>query len=186
MLFARRFQVWIVAALIALTVFSVPGVATAAPTTLTFVPVDDATIRESRPTRNYGSSSVLEVDASSRKDVLLGFDVTGVASATITSVTLRLYNVDSSSSGGDFAIVTDTSWTEGTVTWANAPAADGGTLGSLGSVSSGNWYELDVTPLVTGDGPVSIRISSTNSNGADYSSKEHSNGNAPELVIVTE
>ncbi|HRV90966.1 MAG TPA: metallophosphoesterase, partial [Anaerolineae bacterium] len=44
--------------------------------------------------------------------------------------------------------------------------------------------ELDGTPLVTGDGPVSVRISSTISNGTDYSSKENDNGNAPELVVT--
>ena len=153
---------------------------------LTLFPVDDATVRESLPTNNYGSSPALEVDGSSIKDVLMSFDVSGIGSSSITSATLRLYAVDSSSDGGNFFAVTDTTWNETSVTWATAPPGDGGALGSLGSVTSGNWYELDVTALITGDGKVSIRVSSTNSNGADYASKEDSSGNIPELVIVTQ
>lgn len=148
---------------------------------LTFTPSDDATIREKGKNRNYGSTDSLEVDLKSRKDFLLRFDVSGIGSATITGVTLRLFAIDSSSKGGDFH-VTDTNWNEDTVAWRTAPPP-GVLLGSLGDVESGSWYELDVTPLVTGDGPASLRVSSTNSNGADYSSKENSDGNMPALII---
>jgi hypothetical protein len=41
-----------------------------------------------------------------------------------------------------------------------------------------------VTSLVTGDGPVSIRVDSTSNNGVDYSSKENSNNNAPQLIVT--
>lgn len=155
-----------------------------AATTLTSTPTDDATIRESRPTANYGARPNLEVDADSRKDVLLRFDVSGVGGASVTNAKLRLYAIDGSSFGGEFFKMNESNWSEGTVTWASAPPGDGGSLGSLGSVSPGTWYELDVTSLVAGDGPVSIRINSTNSNGADYASKENSAGFAPELVVT--
>ena len=158
----------------------------AGPPVVTFAPSDDATIRASRPAQNFGGRTSLEVDASSQKDVLLRFDVSGVGSSTVTSVTLRVFNVDNSPAGGTFTIVSDSGWSEDAVTWANAPAGDGAVLGSLGSVSAGTWYDVDVTPLVTGDGPVSIRISSGNSNGADYASKEHGNGSAPELIVATQ
>jgi len=55
-------------------------------------------------------------------------------------------------------------------------------LASLGAVSVNTWYEVDVTSLVTGDGTYSLRISSTSTNGADYSSKEGTN--PPELVLT--
>jgi len=55
-------------------------------------------------------------------------------------------------------------------------------LASLGAVSVNTWYEVDVTSLVTGDGTYSLRISSTSTNGADYSSKE--GAHAPELVLT--
>lgn len=155
------------------------------PPMMTFLATDDATIRESKPTRNYGARTSLEVDADSRKDTLIRFDVSGVGSSSVLSATLRLFNIDRSSFGGDFWIVTDPGWSQDTVTWANAPAGDGGFLGSLGSVSAGTWYEIDVTALVTGDGAVSIRITSDNRNGADYASTENSNGNAPQLIVTT-
>ena len=150
---------------------------------LTFGPTDDATIRQSNSTTNYGSASNLEIDSDSAKDTLLRFEISGVGSSPVGNVTLRLYNIDNSSVGGHFYAMSNTSWSENTVTWDTAPPADGALLASLGSVNSGNWYDIDVTGLVTGDGPVSIRINSTNSNGADYSSKENGNGNAPELIV---
>jgi len=154
-----------------------------APSVLTFTPTDDAYIKESSPTSNYNGSTI-NVDASSKKDGLLRFNVSGIGAQSIASVTLRLYVVDSSPIGGEFYKMTDTNWSEATVTWSTAPLGDGGLLASLGEVFSGNWYEIDLTPLVTGNGIVSLRITSTDSNGVDYASKENANGFAPELIIV--
>jgi hypothetical protein len=80
--------------------------------------------------------------------------------------------------------MTDSAWSEEMVTWETAPASDGGLIGSLGEVDAGNWYEFDVSSLVTGDGVVSIRVSSPNSNGADYSSKEGENVFVPQLIVT--
>lgn len=151
---------------------------------LTFVPTDDATIRQTSPTRNFGSRTSLEVDGSSPKDTLMRFDVSGIGGSSVASAVLRVYVTDRSPVGGNFFIANDSSWNEGTVTWQNSPSA-GASLGSLGSVVSGTWYEVDVTAAVSGDGPLSVRVSSTNGNGADYASKEHNSGNAPQLVIVS-
>ena len=49
---------------------------------------------------------------------------------------------------------------------------------------AGNWYEIDVTSAVTGDGLVSIRASSSSTNGTDYNSKEGAAGFAPQLVVT--
>ena len=70
------------------------------------------------------------------------------------------------------------------MTWNNAPVADAAALASLGTVAAGSWYEVNVTPLVTGDGAVSLRVTSGSSNGADYSSKEGAAGFAPQLVVT--
>lgn len=153
------------------------------PSTLSFAPTDDATIRENRPDRNLGADDVVEADNSPVKHSLIRFDVAGVGGGTITSATLRLYVVDSSSYGGTFVGMTDSNWSESTVTWANAPLGDGGTVATLGKVSRNAWIEVDVTAAVLGDGPFSLRIASIVKNGVDYTSKEHASGNAPELVI---
>ncbi len=153
----------------------------------TFTPVADTTIRISDRDRNYGNGPTLEVDGDSKKDTLLRFRVTdvGTSSDNIQKAVLRLYATNGSPFGGKFVQVNNNTWKESTVTWNNAPPANGISLGSLGDVDAGQWYELDVTQLISGDGRFSIRISSSNSNGADYASRENSNGKAPKLIVTT-
>jgi hypothetical protein len=57
-------------------------------------------------------------------------------------------------------------------------------LASLGAVQPGVWYEFDVTTLVRADGLVSMDLTSTSSNGADYSSREATASHQPQLVIT--
>jgi hypothetical protein len=86
--------------------------------------------------------------------------------------------------GGEFH-GTGLSWQESTVTWETAPAADPLTVSALGPVTAGNWYEVDVTPLVTGDGALALRVTSTSADGADYSTKEGPAELVPRLLVVT-
>jgi len=72
----------------------------------------------------------------------------------ITSAKLRLYDVDPASKGGNFYLVSDNSWQDGIITWNNAPVALTNLLASLGSVSVNNWYEVDLTSFITGDGTI--------------------------------
>lgn len=149
--------------------------------TLTFAPTDDAYVTADSPDTNFGSATTLQVDNSPVKNFLIKFSVTGTGTSKVTSAGLRLFVVDPSDSGGDFYLAVAT-WNEGTVTWNNAPGITGNIVASLGSVSSGVWYEVDITSIVTGDGIVSIRVISRSSNGADYSSSEGTN--APQLIVA--
>ncbi|HLO34186.1 MAG TPA: DNRLRE domain-containing protein [Anaerolineales bacterium] len=153
------------------------------PAIITFAPIADAEIQSGAPTSNFGSSTQFVVDNSPIKNALLKFNVSGIGTRTILSVKLRLYCLDPSPFGGEFHRVADTSWGEGTVTWNIAPTADPGILGTLNAVAVGNWYEVDVTPLVNGDGTYSLRVNSTSGDGAAFSSKEGSF--APQLVVST-
>ena len=157
----------------------------AAPTVLTFTPTADSWVESDTPTTNYGSNTVIGTDNSPVKRLLLKFDVSGVVGRQVTSARLRLYCVNASNAGGIFHRVTATGWTEGGVNWNNAPAGDAALLGQLGSVALNTWYDMDVTPLVTGDGTVSLDATSTSSDGADYSSKEGAAGLAPQLIVTT-
>ena len=152
------------------------------PMSITFTPTDDATIREVRPDRNYNRDT-FEADNSPVKHGLIRFHVIGVGSQPIAKVTLRVFVTDSSSYGGTFTDVMDPNWNETTVTWNNAPLGDGGIVAIVNDVSRDTWIEIDVTGWITGDGPVSLRISSFANNGVDYASKEHASGNTPELII---
>ncbi len=149
---------------------------------LVFKPTDDASVLADFPTMNFGKDTTLQTDLSSLENFLLRFSVTGVSSGKVTSAKLRLFNVNPSIKGGDFHRVGNNNWTETTITWNNGPAADTSVLASLGAVSTGIWYEVDLTALIGGDGVFSIRVTSTSSDGADYSSKEGTN--PPELVVT--
>jgi RHS repeat-associated protein len=145
-------------------------------------PLDDATIQNANPTTNYGSATTLLVDNSPIRNFLLKFEVSGINGNSVVSAKLRLYNSDGSDVGGRFYPVADNSWQEETVTWNTAPAAGTPLIDTLGTVSPGNWYEVDVTSLITEDGTYSLRVSSTSTNGADFSSKE--GANPPQLIIT--
>jgi hypothetical protein len=97
-----------------------------------------------------------------------------VGGRTVRSAKLRLNCTNLSNVGGVFARVADSNWSEATVTWSTAPAA-GTTIATLGAVAVGNWYEVDLTSFITGDGTYTIRVSSTSADGADYFSKEGTN-----------
>jgi hypothetical protein len=154
------------------------------PTNLTFLPAADADIQSGTPTTNYGADTILQTDNSPVKSFLLKFSISGLTGQHITSARLRLFNVDASGKGGDFYRVNDNSWQENTVTWNNAPAPDTTLLASLGAVQVNTWYEIDLTSLITAAGTYSLRVSSTSSDGADFSSKE--GPNPPQLVVVAQ
>ena len=153
-------------------------------TTLTFGPDADTFVRADNPTAHPGTKTSLTVDNAPIKHGLLRFTVSGVGSGTIQSVKLRLFCLDTADNGGDFYRVSDNSWPEKTVNWNSQPAADLTSLASLGAVTANTWYEVDLSSLVTGDGTYSIRIASTSSNGADYSTKEGAAGFGPQLVVA--
>ena len=162
---------------------STAGAATAE--TLTFAPAADTFVALGFPGTNYGSAAGLEVDNSPVKHLLLKFTVSGIGGRTVQSAKLRLYAFDPSPSGGRFFRTASSSWSESAVTWTSAPAADPSPLAILGAVAAGAWYEVDLSSLVKADGTYSLRVTSTDTNGADYTSKEGTAGFAPRLVVTT-
>jgi chitodextrinase len=154
------------------------------PTTLIFAPSADTYVQSDLPTTNFGSAVQIVVDNSPVRNVLLKFVVSGVGTRQLVSAKLRLYCEDASGVGGVFYRVADNTWNEGTVNWNNAPTADTVSFTTLGGVAAGNWYEVDVSSLVTGDGTFSLKMVSTSSDGAYYTSKEGTAGFAPQLILT--
>jgi chitodextrinase len=156
--------------------------------TLTFPATDDATISQASPATSFGSATRLTADHSPVDDFLVKFNVTGTAGCRITSAQLRLTvgstTDDNSGHGGDFFRVTATAWSQGTVTWNTAPATTGSAVASLGAVALNTTHLITVTPLVTGDGTVTIRASNTSSDGVRYFSREGSTTQAPQLQVT--
>ncbi|MEV0005118.1 DNRLRE domain-containing protein [Micromonospora sp. NPDC050980] len=160
------------------------GAASAA--SVTFTPVADTYVQSDTAGTNYGTATQIVVDTSPTRRMFLRFTVSGV-SGTVTSAKLRLRTIsgnNGSDVGGTVRAMSSTSWSETGTTWNNQPAVDGATLGSIGSVGPGTWYEVDVTAAVTGNGTFSFGATSTSSDGAYYSARE-SGGNAPQLVVTT-
>ncbi len=159
--------------------------ASSLPTTLMFAPVADTYVQSDQPTMNFGASNQFVTDSSPIRNMYLKFAVSGIGTQTIVNAKLRIYCMDSSAFGGAFYRVADTTWSEGTVNWNTAPLADTNSLATLGAVAAGNWYEVDVSSLVNGDGTYSFKVSSTSADGAYYSTKEGTAGFAPQLIVTT-
>jgi glucose/arabinose dehydrogenase/PKD repeat protein len=163
---------------------SAPAQATTPPGggTLVLRPTDDSSVKIDSATTNFGAAGTLEVDNSPVKQFLLRFDLSAVGSQTVVGAKLRLHVMDSSTAGGSIHRTSGNQWSEATVTWNTAPALDTSVAPvSLGSVTAGTVVEIDVRSLLTA-GVVSLRVTSSSSNGADYSAKEGTT--APELVLT--
>jgi hypothetical protein len=156
-------------------------VAPPAPALLTFAPSADAYVTESDPNTNNGSRSDLRLDGSPLVRSYLRFSVSGV-SGTISRARLRLYPNSSSSTGYQAHGSSDTSWGELTITYANAPAF-GAVIVSSGAFTSGAYTEVDVTPLISGDGVYTIVLTGPGTTAISLGSRE--SPNPPQLLIET-
>ena len=148
-------------------------------TQLTFTPAADAYVSSASPTSNFGLS-VLRVDASPDLHSYLRFNVQGL-SGTVQHVTLRVFANSANSIGYDVRGVSDTSWSESGLTYANAPPV-GAIIGSSGRFSTGTWTTVDVTTWVTGNGVWSLALTTTSGTATSLASRE-SASTPPQLVI---
>jgi hypothetical protein len=161
----------------------------AAVTTFTVVAAQDATVDASRPTTPFGTATRLTVDASPVNQALVRFDVTLPAGCVVSSARLRMTvggtAGDESVAGGE-VYATTSGWSQATVTWSTAPAATSARLGAVpGAVVRGSSQLFDVTPAVTGAGPVSLLLRSPSTDGARYVSTEaRLPGQAPTLLVT--
>jgi len=90
---------------------------------------------------------------------------------------------NNSVSGGSVYAAAGSSWTEGTVTWSNAPATVGGALAGIGPVSLGQTVTVNVTAAVTGNGSYSFRVSNVSGDAAAYESRQAGSTLDPQLQV---
>src|SRR5258705_3300445 len=149
---------------------------------LVFRPGQDAIVKSTSPTSNYGSDNALRTRFGSdgiHYKSYLQCAVTGLAQAP-SSARLRLYTTDGSNDGGTlFAVAT--TFDEKKITWQNAPACGGAPVAVAGIVKAGAWVELDVRSAIKGTGVYDFCLASASSDSAIYSSKE--GAKPPELRI---
>jgi hypothetical protein len=164
---------------LALTIDTPPsGTATLAATADTYV--ENGTAAGT----NFGTSATIVADNSPVRQAYIRFDLTTIAA--VGSARLRLHVANNSNgpspSGGTVARITG-SWSEAATTYNTRPAL-GSSVATFGAVSQNSWVELDVTSAVVAGAVVDLAITSTNSDGAYYDSRQ-TGANGPRLVVST-
>jgi hypothetical protein len=150
------------------------------PQVFTLRATDDAFVKSTLPTRNFGSLTTLETDSDPRKVILMKFDLTGIGS--ITSAKLRLRATDGSPEGGVVYSSDSSNWSESTVTYRSRPRWGTSPGPAFGAVTAGSDYEVDVTSLVGPGGLVTLFVLTSSTDQAVFSSDE---GAFPPQLIVT-
>jgi hypothetical protein len=170
-----------IAALVAVLV-SLAGAAPLAATDQTIAPTADAFVNAGSPSTNYGTSTILYTDGSPIFRSYLRFDLSGLAGQVVTKATLRIFAATSGSPGETIEVhgSSDTTWTETGITYANAPSF-GAAVDSAGSIAGGSWISLDVTSLVSGDGPLTLVVDSQGDTRIRFASRETTT--PPQLVV---
>jgi predicted metal-dependent phosphoesterase TrpH len=159
----------------------------APPTTTTLGPVADAYVSDSAPTTNFGTATTLRTDASAPVQVgYLRFDVSGLGRAPQKAI-LRVYANTTHAVGYDVFGVANTTWGEsgsGSITFSNAPPLAVAATGSSKATTAGGYTSVDVTPLIAGDGLVSLALRTTSATGLALGSREATPAQRPQLVVT--
>lgn len=155
-------------------------------------PSSDTFAVASSPRRNYGSWPLLAVQQGTNS--YLQFNLASLpANAPVSKATLRLF-VDSLSRPGSFDVFEiDSAWSEGSLTYNNAPPLGSSATGghSIAVSGSNQFVLIDITPLVqqwvSGSLPNNgVALSLTSSGGSfSFDSKESTyTSHQPELEIT--
>ncbi|MGH8872567.1 MAG: DUF7594 domain-containing protein [Acidimicrobiia bacterium] len=184
------------------TISTVPSTTTAPTSTTTTGPVsttttepggeqfvfaasEDTVIDSDEPNTVLGIIEVLDIEQDGPNDerrALLRFEVSGLPPGVpIVEATLRLTLVGSSSQVGLVNLVGGP-WTELETTWETAPPI-GDPIAPLPGGEEGTQVDVDVTPVVTGDGQFDFYLTLSSADGLDFASRESASG-APALVIT--
>jgi Domain of unknown function (DUF1996) len=158
---------------------STQRVAGAATTSLTMTATADSYVDSARPTTNFGAKSNLKTDTEPVVRTYMRFGVSGT-SGSVVSATLRVYAASGNAAGYGVHRVESTTWNETSITHQNAPQP-GPLVGTSGAVTRASWSAVDVTPAVTGDGPITLVLSGRNGVETRYRSKE---GGPPPVLVV--
>ena len=154
-------------------------------TTVSLVPVADATVRADSPSTNYGSATTLISDGSPVTVAYMKFDLRSVSRASMKTATLRMMVANGSGGTQSLKLASDTAWGESAITYANRPAL-GAAFKTFGGGALGFSVAVDVTAGLAGKSGqlVTLAIDSVGSDGYAFYSRENST-NKVTLVIET-
>ena len=147
----------------------------------------DAYADSSFPNGSFGFRRRLIVDHEPLRKSYLTFKVSGVQ-GRVASAMLRVYvptqpSYSGSVDGGAVATLHDTRWSEATVTFRQRPRINRRILAALGAVRPGHWYAFEVTDAVTGNGTVSLGLTSSSMDAVYYASRQDK-AFAPQLIVT--
>jgi Polysaccharide lyase len=157
--------------------------APAAAYTVTVTTDGDNFVTRTAGAENHGTSANLRVrnDVSLEHETYIEFPSPGVpAGSTGVSAVLRVFAHEEADktvrahATGDFG--------ELTLSWSNKPAL--GPVASSQAVTTTGWKEFPVPVAGQGRNAYALTTTSTNAVNSAFSSREHTNGNDPQLVVT--
>ena len=182
--FRKVFILWWVLLIVFVGLFSQSNidVVTAAETSqIIFTPIADAYINQMSPSTNYGGSIQLRIDGSPLVYSYLRFNVSGLAGRPIAKVIFQIFANSNLSGGYQVHLVSDNSWEENAITYASAPSFNSSLITS-GNITSGQWVQVDITSLITGEGLISLALTDSRGTAVSFASRE-TKATAPQLIV---
>lgn len=154
--------------------------------TATFAPIDDTFAHQDNPDTVYGGYNFMRlrtIDGGHGRHGYMKFQVSGVV-GPIVAARLRMRTQDTTIPEAIAVYKLGTlSWQEETLTWNNAPLDVLQMVAAPPPFEAETWHELDVTPLITGNGTYSFGLATGSNHGKlDLWTKESIY--TPELEVV--
>jgi hypothetical protein len=150
---------------------------------------EDAFVRSTEATTNFGNDATLQADSADPTELsYLKFDLSAYAGRTLQSAKLNISTAGSNSSAGSekIKLVPTTSWTESTLNYSNKPAVGSTALGSVTPNALNTRYSVTLTASELQSalgGTLALAIDPvSNSDGADFASSESAN---PPVLTLT-
>src|SRR3990172_6686319 len=166
------------------------------PTTFrALAPVEDAYVSAAATGSNFGAATELR-SRTSEFESYLKFDLSGLGSESVTDAKLRLTGQLNDTSDANVATqvfsVSNTTWTEMSITWSNKPNSGSTALASVTVADNvAGLYEWDVTSFVKSEINAerhlvsrALKNPSTSTPYATFNSRQAAT-NTPELLITT-
>lgn len=160
-------------------------------------PVADASIKKDNPDNNYGTDTTFVCQGSDFRAVYFKFDLTSFAGKSILSAKLRLKTTSDGSSrvAHSFKFVSNSNWTENTITYNNSYNSTDATLkpttllATINEADSGVWVEVPITSIVSQEKGKLLTIAcipaTTSTNAIKFNSKE-ATSDKPALIIESD
>jgi N-acetylneuraminic acid mutarotase len=165
--------------------------------TITLTPLADAFVRNgTHAVYNFGSDTSLQVktnnaNAEFTRSTYLKFSLTDISNVVSAKLRLNGRNTENTTAINMLSYgVANDSWTEGGITWNNAPDILPVPLSAVKVNNQEKYYELDVTDFIknqtAGDKIASLVIKDTANQNRLLAFKSREYGvNQPELVVIT-